>query len=54
VVNWLSEEGLGALIVRKDLAGKGAGFALGNVDVEILIIKETDAEKALASVRGEL
>jgi len=54
VANWLLEEGLDVLIVRKDLAGKGAGFALGNADVEILITKETDAEKALASVRGEL
>ncbi len=42
------------LIVRKDLTGKGAGFALGNADVEILITREIDADKALASVRAEL
>lgn len=54
VANWLLEKGLDVLIVRKDLAGKGAGFALGNADVEILITRETDAEKALASVRAEL
>ncbi len=54
MVNWLLEEGLDALIVRKDFAGKGAEFALGNIDVEILIIKETDTEKALASARGRI
>lgn len=54
VANWLLEEGLDVLIVRKDLAGKGAGFALGNAEVEILITKEIDVEKALAGVKTEL
>ena len=54
VANWLLKEGLDVLIVRKDLTGKGAGFALGNADVEILITREIDADKALASVRAEL
>jgi cation diffusion facilitator family transporter len=53
VANWLLEEGLDVLIVRKDLAGKGAGFALGNADVEILITREIDVEKALAAVTTE-
>ncbi|MEZ4599221.1 MAG: cation diffusion facilitator family transporter [Syntrophotaleaceae bacterium] len=50
VANWLLQEGLDVLILRKDLAGKGAGFALGNADVEILITKEFDADKALAGI----
>lgn len=42
------------LIASQDVAGRGPGYVLGNGGAEILLTKETDAEKALARVVGEL
>jgi len=50
VANWLLENGLDVLISHHDQSGKGPGFVLGNADAEILLTKETNAEKALAMV----
>ncbi|MCK4622092.1 MAG: cation diffusion facilitator family transporter [Desulfuromonadales bacterium] len=54
VANWLLEAGLDVMIVRQDIAGKGPGFVLGNADVEILVVSETDTETALAMVKADL
>ena len=54
VANWLLEKGLDVLIVHQDQAGRGPGFVLGNAGAEILLTEETNAEKALAKVSGEL
>lgn len=54
VANWLLEKGLDVLIVHQDQAGRGPGFVLGNAGAEILLTEETNAEKALAKVAGEL
>jgi len=54
VANWLLENGLDVLIASHDQAGRGPGFVLGNAGAEILLTKETNAEKALAMVEGEL
>lgn len=48
------ENGLDVLIASHDQAGRGPGFVLGNAGAEILLTKETNAEKALAMVEGEL
>jgi len=54
VAKWLLENGLDVLICRQSQAGKGPGFVLGNGGAEILLTRETDAEKALEMVRNEL
>jgi cation diffusion facilitator family transporter len=54
VANWLLENGLDVLIASQVQAGRGPGYVLGNGGAEILLTKETDAEKALARVVGEL
>jgi hypothetical protein len=38
------------LISHHDQSDKGPGFVLGNAGAEILLTKETDAEKAIAMV----
>lgn len=48
------ENGLDVLISLRDQAGKGPGFVLGNGGVEILLTKETNAEKALVMVESKL
>lgn len=50
VAEWLLENGLDVLISRRDQAGKGPGFVLGNGGAEILLTEEINAEKALAKV----
>lgn len=52
VAKWLLENGLDVLISNHDHSGKGPGFVLGNGGAEILLTKETSAEKALAMVRN--
>jgi hypothetical protein len=54
VANWLLENGLDVLISHHDQSGKGPGFVLGNAGAEILLTKETNAEKALAMVESDL
>ena len=51
VAEWLLENGLDVLITSHDQTGKGPSFALGNSGAEILLTEETEADKALASVR---
>ena len=50
VANWLLEQGLDRLIVRRDPRGKGPGLVLTNAGVEILVVIEKDVEKVLASI----
>lgn len=47
VANWLLENGMDILISCHNQSGKGPGFVLGNAGAEILLTKETNAEKAL-------
>jgi predicted Fe-Mo cluster-binding NifX family protein len=54
VANWLLEAGLDVVIVREDIAGKGPGFVLGNAGAEVLVVPETDAEKALEAVKADM
>lgn len=54
VANWLLEQGLDMMIVLKELGGKGPGYVLGNAEVEILVVTETDADTALATIKAEL
>ena len=54
VANWLLEQGLDMMIVRTELDGKGPGYVLGNAEVEILVVPETDADTALATIKAEL
>ncbi|MFH2123891.1 MAG: cation diffusion facilitator family transporter [Pseudomonadota bacterium] len=54
VAGWLLEHGLDLLISSHDHSGKGPGFVLGNGGVEILLTRETNAEKALAEVESRL
>jgi cation diffusion facilitator family transporter len=51
VAEWLLEKGLDILIAHRDQAGKGPSFVLGNSGAEIMLTEETEAEKALISVR---
>jgi cation diffusion facilitator family transporter len=53
VANWLVEKGMDILISHHDQSGKGPGFVLGNAGAEILLTKETNAEKALAVLLSE-
>ena len=53
VAEWLLENGLDILIARHDQAGKGPSFVLEKGGAEIRITEETEADKALASVRSE-
>lgn len=48
------ENGLDVLVSHQDQAGRGPGFVLGNAGAEILLTKESNAERALAMVQGEL
>jgi predicted Fe-Mo cluster-binding NifX family protein len=54
VVNWLLENGLDVLISRQSQTGKGPCFVLGNGGAEILLTRETNAEKALEMVTNVL
>ncbi len=54
VAEWLLENGLEVLISHHDQSGKGPGFVLGNGGAEILLTKETNAEKALTVMLREL
>ncbi|MCK4502668.1 MAG: cation diffusion facilitator family transporter [Desulfuromonadales bacterium] len=54
VANWLLEQGLDMMIVRKELGGKGPGYVLGNAEVEIQVVTEADADTAFAAIRAEL
>ncbi|MCP3891289.1 MAG: cation diffusion facilitator family transporter [Desulfobulbaceae bacterium] len=54
VANWLLENGLDVLVSLRDQAGKGPGFVLGNGGAEILLTKETSAEKALTMAESEV
>jgi cation diffusion facilitator family transporter len=47
VAKWLLDNDLDILISHNDQSGKGPGFVLGNAGAEILLTKETYAEKAL-------
>jgi predicted Fe-Mo cluster-binding NifX family protein len=51
VAQWLLAKGIDLLIAIHDQSGKGPGFVLGNAGVEILLTKETLAEKALAVIQ---
>jgi len=51
VAQWLLEKEIDVLISTHDQSGKGPGFVLGNGGVEILLTKETSAEKALAEMQ---
>jgi len=53
VANWLLQQGIDIIIVRRDLEGKGPGYVLSNAAVEILVVSETDAEQALEHVRSK-
>ncbi len=53
VSQWLLEQRMDILIVNQDQSGKGPGFVLGNGGAEILLTRETNAEKALAMIRDE-
>ena len=54
VANWLLEQGLDLLIVHKALDGRGPAYVLGNSEVEILVVSETDPETALNTIRSSL
>ncbi|MFH2123887.1 MAG: cation diffusion facilitator family transporter [Pseudomonadota bacterium] len=54
VAKWLLEKGLDVLISIQDHSGKGPGFVLGNGGAEILLTKESNAEKALTMARNNL
>lgn len=54
VAEWLLGKGLDVLITRHDQSGKGPGFVLGNAGAEILLTKETVADKALAGMLREV
>ena len=53
VANWLLENGIDVMISHQDQSGKGPGLVLGNAGAEILLTKETNAEKALAEIQSE-
>jgi len=53
VATWLLEKGMNILLANHDQSGKGPGFVLGNGGAEILLTKETNAEKALAGLLSE-
>jgi predicted Fe-Mo cluster-binding NifX family protein len=48
VAQWLLQEGLDRIVVRRDLAGRGPGFVFGDAEVEVLVAEETEAERALS------
>lgn len=52
VAQWLLEKGIDVLISNHDQSGKGPGFVLGNGGAEILLTRETSAEKALAMMKN--
>lgn len=54
VAGWLLENGIDILLTNQDQAGKGPAFVLGNAGAEILLTRETDYEKALATVQREM
>jgi cation diffusion facilitator family transporter len=54
VANWLLEAGLDVMIVHEDIAGKGPGFVLGNAGAEVLVVIESDAERALEMVKADM
>jgi cation diffusion facilitator family transporter len=53
VATWLLERGMNMLLANHDQSGKGPGFVLGNGGAEILLTKETNAEKALTVFLSE-
>ncbi len=53
VARWLLDNDLDILIAHNDQSGKGPGFVLGNAGAEILLTKETQAEKALDMLLNE-
>ncbi|HBG19360.1 MAG TPA: hypothetical protein DDY32_08820 [Desulfobulbaceae bacterium] len=52
VAKWLLENGMDILLIHKDQSGKGPAFVLGGA--QILLTRESDYQKALAAVQGEL
>lgn len=52
VAQWLLEKGIDVLISTHDQSGKGPGFVLGNGGAEILVTKETSADKAVAMMQN--
>ncbi len=54
VAGWLLENGIDILLTHQDHSGKGPAFVLGNGGAEILLTRETDNEKALATVQAEM
>ncbi|MBU0663940.1 MAG: cation diffusion facilitator family transporter [Proteobacteria bacterium] len=54
VAKWLLENGLDVFLSNHDHSGKGPGFVLGNGGAEILLTKESNAEKALAMMQSDL
>ncbi|MEJ2199524.1 MAG: cation diffusion facilitator family transporter [Desulfuromonadaceae bacterium] len=54
VANWLLEQGLDLMVVCQKLEGKGPGFVLGDAEVEILVVEDTEVETVLAGVKADL
>ena len=54
MANWLLEQGLDIIIVRRDISEMGPGYVLGNAGVEIIVVSETDADTAFSQVRADL
>jgi len=54
VAKWLLENGIEILLTRQDQSGKGPAFVLGNGGAEILLNRETNYQKALAAVQGDM
>ena len=54
VANWLLENGLDILLVRRLQSGKGPSLALENGGAEIQMTEETDVRAALDALRTSL
>lgn len=54
VARWLLENGIDILLTHQDQSGKGPAFVLGNGGAEILLTRESDYQKALAVVQGDI
>jgi len=54
VANWLLEQGLDMLIIHQALDGKGPAYVLGNSEVEILVVSEMNAARALDILKADI